>query len=145
MNAAAFGLILLVRKGEGFGEDVDSLRGLARKSPLSWPRPSSSSCLSLAGIPPRRDSWANISSFRRRGQGPDRPGPGRGPQFRHLPCSYYSSSAGPCSWRPAGETRLESSLPVSFVLDRLGPGSVLVLGILPALLSDFAGRAVLGF
>ncbi len=35
MNAAAFGLILLVRKGGRFGEDVDDLRGLAGRSPLA--------------------------------------------------------------------------------------------------------------
>jgi NADH-quinone oxidoreductase subunit N len=51
MNAAAFGLILLVRKGEGFGEEVDDLRGLART------RPAAAAAilvvlLSLTGIPP---------------------------------------------------------------------------------------------
>lgn len=51
MNAAAFGLVLLIRKGPGFGEDVSDLRGLARRSPLA------AGCilvllLSLTGIPP---------------------------------------------------------------------------------------------
>ncbi|TAL38430.1 MAG: NADH-quinone oxidoreductase subunit N [Spirochaetes bacterium] len=51
MNATAFALILLVQKGQGFGERVDDLRGLARHAPLS------AACivvalLSLAGIPP---------------------------------------------------------------------------------------------
>jgi NADH-quinone oxidoreductase subunit N len=51
MNAAAFGLILLIRKGPGFGEEVSALRGLAKRSPLA------AGCilvllLSLTGIPP---------------------------------------------------------------------------------------------
>jgi len=51
MNAAAFGMVLLVRKGAGFGETVEDFRGLARKSPLA-----AFSVLvillSLTGIPP---------------------------------------------------------------------------------------------
>jgi len=51
MNAAAFGLVLLIRKGAGFGEEVSDLRGLARRAPLA------AGCilillLSLTGIPP---------------------------------------------------------------------------------------------
>jgi len=51
MNAAAFGLILLVRTSAGFGEDVADLGGLARSSPLA------AACiiivlLALTGIPP---------------------------------------------------------------------------------------------
>jgi NADH-quinone oxidoreductase subunit N len=51
MNAAAFGLALLVRKGAGFSEDISDLRGLAARSPLA------AGCilillLSLTGIPP---------------------------------------------------------------------------------------------
>ena len=51
MNAAAFSLALLVRKGDGFGETVDDLRGLSRRSPLA-----AASILivllALTGIPP---------------------------------------------------------------------------------------------
>jgi len=51
MNAAAFGLVLLWTKGSGFGEEVSDLRGLARMSPLA-----AASLvfvlLSLTGIPP---------------------------------------------------------------------------------------------
>jgi NADH-quinone oxidoreductase subunit N len=51
MNAAAFGLILLVDKGGRFDESVDGLRGLARRAPLA-----SAGILvvllSLTGIPP---------------------------------------------------------------------------------------------
>jgi len=51
MNAAAFSMILLIRKDGGFGEEISDLRGLARKSPVS------AGCLlvvllSLTGIPP---------------------------------------------------------------------------------------------
>jgi NADH-quinone oxidoreductase subunit N len=51
MNAAAFGLILLVAKGGRFDESVDGLRGLARRAPAG-----AASILvvllSLTGIPP---------------------------------------------------------------------------------------------
>jgi NADH-quinone oxidoreductase subunit N len=51
MNAAAFGMVLLIRKGRTFGETVDDFRGLARRSPLA-----AASLLvlllSLTGIPP---------------------------------------------------------------------------------------------
>lgn len=51
MNAAAFGMILLLRKGSGFGEAISDMRGLARRSPLA------AACilivlLALTGIPP---------------------------------------------------------------------------------------------
>jgi NADH-quinone oxidoreductase subunit N len=51
MNAAAFGLILLVRKGETFGETIDDMRGLARKSPGAAAA-ILVVLLSLTGIPP---------------------------------------------------------------------------------------------
>ncbi|HSA95496.1 MAG TPA: NADH-quinone oxidoreductase subunit N, partial [Acidobacteriota bacterium] len=51
MNAAAFGLILLFRRGGTFGESVDDVRGLARKSPLGAAA-LLVLLLSLTGIPP---------------------------------------------------------------------------------------------
>ena len=51
MNAAAFGMILLLRKGTGFGEEIDDMRGLARKSPLAAAA-IVILLLSLTGIPP---------------------------------------------------------------------------------------------
>ncbi len=51
MNAAAFGMILLVRKGETFGETVDDMRGLARRSPGAAAA-ILIILLSLTGIPP---------------------------------------------------------------------------------------------
>ncbi len=51
MNAAAFGMILLFRKGGTFGETVDDVRGLARKSPLAAVA-LLILLLSLTGIPP---------------------------------------------------------------------------------------------
>jgi len=51
MNAAAFGLILLVDRGRRFDETVDGLRGLVRRAPLA----SAATLvvlLSLTGIPP---------------------------------------------------------------------------------------------
>ncbi len=51
MNAAAFALPLAVRKGDGFVEDVDGLRGLAHRSPL-LAASAVVILLSLAGLPP---------------------------------------------------------------------------------------------
>ncbi len=51
MNAAAFALPLAVRKGDGFVEDVDGLRGLARRSPL-LAASAVVILLALAGLPP---------------------------------------------------------------------------------------------
>ena len=51
MNAAAFGMVLLLRHGEGFGEEIDDLRGLARRSPLTGASVIVI-LLSLTGIPP---------------------------------------------------------------------------------------------
>jgi NADH-quinone oxidoreductase subunit N len=51
MNAAAFGLILLVEGGGKFDESVDGLRGLARRAPVA----AASALvvlLALVGIPP---------------------------------------------------------------------------------------------
>ncbi|MFH0977247.1 MAG: NADH-quinone oxidoreductase subunit N [Spirochaetota bacterium] len=51
MNAAAFGMILLVQKQNGFGENIDDMKGFAKKSPVM-----ASGIivllLSLTGIPP---------------------------------------------------------------------------------------------
>jgi len=62
MNAAAFGMVLLVRKGGTFGETVDDFRGLAGKSPLA-----AASLLvvllSLTGIPPTAGFMAKYFIF----------------------------------------------------------------------------------
>jgi len=51
MNVAAFGLILLVQKNTGFGEQIDDMRGMAKRSP--WIAASVIVLLlSLTGIPP---------------------------------------------------------------------------------------------
>ncbi len=51
MNAAAFGMILLVQKQNGFGEELDDMRGFARKSPM-LAAGIIVLLLSLTGIPP---------------------------------------------------------------------------------------------
>jgi NADH-quinone oxidoreductase subunit N len=51
MNAAAFGMILLVQKQSGFGEELDDMRGFARKSPM-MAAGIIVLLLSLTGIPP---------------------------------------------------------------------------------------------
>jgi NADH-quinone oxidoreductase subunit N len=144
MNAAAFGLILLVRKGEGFGEDVDSLRGLARKSPL-LATAIVIVLLSLAGIPPTAGFMGKYFLFLAAVD--------KGlivlalaGALNSVISLFYYFRIGRAMFMedPAGETRLESSLPVSLVL--IASALVcLVLGVVPTLLSNFAGRSVLGF
>jgi NADH-quinone oxidoreductase subunit N len=51
MFAAAFGMILLLGKGNGFGEEIAEMRGLARKSPMAAAG-IIILLLSLTGIPP---------------------------------------------------------------------------------------------
>jgi NADH-quinone oxidoreductase subunit N len=51
MNAAAFGMILLVQKSNGFGENIEDMRGFAKKSPM-MAAGIIVLLLSLTGIPP---------------------------------------------------------------------------------------------
>jgi NADH-quinone oxidoreductase subunit N len=51
MNAAAFGMLLFSPRSRGFGEEIDDLRGLARRSPLAGAS-IVVILLSLTGIPP---------------------------------------------------------------------------------------------
>jgi NADH-quinone oxidoreductase subunit N len=51
MNAAAFGMILLVQKSSGFGENIDDMRGFAKRSPM-MAAGIIVLLLSLTGIPP---------------------------------------------------------------------------------------------
>ncbi len=51
MNAAAFGMILLVQKNGGFGENIEDMRGFAKKSPM-MAAGIIVLLLSLTGIPP---------------------------------------------------------------------------------------------
>jgi NADH-quinone oxidoreductase subunit N len=144
MNAAAFGLILLVRKGEGFGEDVDGLRGLARKSP--WTAAAIVIILlSLAGIPPTAGFMGKYFLFLAAVD--------KGlivlavaGAVNSVISIFYYFRIGRAMFmeNPADETTLEASLPVGFVL-AVSALVCLVLGVLPSLFSNFAGRAVLGF
>jgi NADH-quinone oxidoreductase subunit N len=51
MNAAAFGMILLFQKNSGFGENIDDMRGFAKRSPM-MAAGIIVLLLSLTGIPP---------------------------------------------------------------------------------------------
>lgn len=51
MNTASFGIILLIQKGDKYGENIEDLRGLARRSPL-MAGGIIVLLLSLTGIPP---------------------------------------------------------------------------------------------
>jgi NADH-quinone oxidoreductase subunit N len=143
MNAAAFGLILLVRRGRGFGEDVDGLRGLARRAPLTAAA-IVVILLSLAGIPPTAGFMGKYFLFL---AAVDKGmiGLAVAGALNSVISLFYYFRIGRAMFmdEPAAESDFEPSLPVGLVL-ALSALVCLVLGILPSLLSEFAGRAVLG-
>jgi len=143
MNAAAFGLVLIVRRGQGFGEDVDSLRGLARKAPFTAAA-IVIILLSLAGIPPTAGFMGKYFLFLAAVD--------KGMIVLALAGAlnsvislFYYFRIGRAMFMedPSAETTLESSLPVGVVL-AVSALVCFVLGILPALLSNFAAASVLG-
>lgn len=144
MNAAAFGLVLFVRRGDGFGEDVDSLRGLARRSPLAAAA-IIVVLLSLAGIPPTAGFMGKYFLFLAAVD--------KGlillvlaGALNSVISLFYYFRIGRAMFMedPAAGERHELSWPAGFVLAASALVS-LVLGLLPALLSDAAGRSGLGF
>ncbi len=144
MNAAAFGLILLVRRGNGFGEDVDSLRGLARKSPAAAAG-IVIVLLSLAGIPPTAGFMGKYFLFLAAVDKGLIVLAAAGAVNSVISLFYYFRIGRAMFMEePAGQATLESSLPVGFVL-AVSALVCLVLGVLPSLLSNFAARSVLGF
>jgi NADH-quinone oxidoreductase subunit N len=140
MNAAAFGLVLLLRKGAGFGEDVSDLRGLARRSPLA------AGCilvllLSLTGIPPTAGFMGKYFLFAAAVE--------KGMVFLAVAGAlnsvislfyYFRLGRAMFMEEETGAVRVEPSAPVLAVIG----GSALVLlilGILPFLLTSFASAA----
>jgi NADH-quinone oxidoreductase subunit N len=143
MNAAAFGLILFVRRGKGFGEDVDSLRGLARKSPLAATA-IVIILLSLAGIPPTAGFMGKYFLFLAAVDKGLIVLAAAGAVNSVISLFYYFRIGRALFMEdPSGGVTFESSLSLSLVL-ALSALVCLVLGILPALLSDFAAASVLG-
>jgi NADH-quinone oxidoreductase subunit N len=143
MNAAAFGMVLLVRKGDAFGETVDDFRGLAGKSPLA-----AASLLvlllSLTGIPPTAGFMGKYLLFAA--------AVGKG--------MYLMAAAGAVNsvislfyYFRIGKAVFFEDDPAGVPLDRsLNPRLVLaaaalallLFGIFPSLLGDFAISSVLG-
>ena len=143
MNAAAFGLILLVRRGEGFGEDVDSLRGLARKSP-----PAAAAIviilLSLAGIPPTAGFMGKYFLFLAAVDKGLILLAVAGAVNSVISLFYYFRIVRVLFMEDAwSDTTFAPSLSVGFVL-AVSALVCFVLGVLPALLSNFAAVSVLG-
>jgi NADH-quinone oxidoreductase subunit N len=150
MNAAAFGLILLVNRDGGFDESVDGLRGLARRAPVA-----AASVLvvllSLTGIPPTAGFMGKYFLF---AAAVDRGLvllAAAGALNSVISLFYYfrigkalfledPSPAGPgtAPVRPAAISRT-----VTVVL-AVSAAALLLFGLLPGLLTAPAARAVLG-
>ncbi|MBM3310823.1 MAG: NADH-quinone oxidoreductase subunit N, partial [Candidatus Aminicenantes bacterium] len=146
MIAAAFGLILLWTKGSGFGEDVADLRGLVRASPLA-----AASLvvilLSLTGIPPTAGFMGKYLLFQA--------AVGRklyllavaGALNSAISLFYYFrvGRAIFLEEAPAGEGRPPGASPspsrAVVVILSLCALALLVLGILPHLVADWAASA----
>jgi NADH-quinone oxidoreductase subunit N len=150
MNVAAFGLILLVAKGGRFDESVDGLRGLARRAPMA-----AASILvvllSLTGIPPTAGFMGKYFLFTAAVEKGMILLAVAGALNSAISLFYYfrigkamfleeASGAAPA----AGPLNPESiSRSVTAVL-ALSAAALLLFGLLPALLTAPAVKAVLG-
>jgi NADH-quinone oxidoreductase subunit N len=143
MNAAAFGMILLLRKGDTFGENIDDFRGLAGRSPLAAAA-ILVLLLSLTGIPPTAGFMGKYFLFAA--------AVGRGMTLLAVAGAvnsvislfYYfrigravfleEAPSGAPPERPAGLLAVLTAAALA----------LLVLGVLPSLLGQFAAWAVPG-
>jgi NADH-quinone oxidoreductase subunit N len=146
MNAGAFGLILLWTKGPGFGEEVADLRGLVRSSPLA-----AASLvvilLSLTGIPPTAGFMGKYFLFQA-AVGRKLYGLALAGALNSAISLFYYFRVGraafieetpPGEGRPPGSSRRPS--PAVVALLSLCALALLVLGILPHLIADWAAAA----
>jgi NADH-quinone oxidoreductase subunit N len=146
MNAAAFGLILLVDGGRGFDETVDGLRGLVRRAPVAAVS-ALVVLLALAGIPPTAGFMGKYFLFDAAvGQGLV-PLAAAGALNSVLSLFYYFRLGramfledGPSGPAPAAG---RVSLLVTVFL-AVAAAALLLLGLLPDLLTAPAASAVLG-
>jgi NADH-quinone oxidoreductase subunit N len=142
MNTAAFGLALLVRKGQTFGEDVNDLRGLARKSPLA-----AASLvvllLSLTGIPPTAGFMGKYFLFAA--------AVGKGMYLlvvagalNSVISLFYYFRIGRAAFLEEDPERipLDGALNPLLVL-AASALALLILGVIPSLLGNFAGSSIL--
>ena len=142
MNAAAFGMILLARRGQGFGEDIDDLRGLARRSPLVGAS-IIVILLSLTGIPPTAGFMGKYLLFMAAVDKRLYVLAVAGALNSVISLFYYFRIG-----RAVFLDEPESSVPVdapsgASVVLWLAAGAVLVFGVLPSLFLNAAAAAVL--
>jgi len=142
MNAAAFGLILLFRKGDGFGESIDDMRGLARKSPLA------AACilvvlLALTGIPPTAGFMGKYFLFTAAVE-KGMIGLAVVGALNSVLSLFYYFRIGRAMFmeEPPGGVTVEPSFPVMAVLV-VSAVVILALGLFPSFLTNFAASAFL--
>ena len=140
MNAAAFSLVLLVRKGDGFGESVDDLRGLARRSPLA-----AASVLvvllALTGIPPTAGFLGKYLVFLAAADKGLILLVAAGALNSVISLFYYFRIGRAMFMEdPAGEVGEKPAFPVLAVLV-VSAAVLLVLGLAPSFLVNFAASA----
>jgi len=146
MNAAAFGLILLVRKGGTFGETIDDMRGLARRSPGAAAA-ILVVLLSLTGIPPTAGFMGKYFLFAAAVE--------KGMYLvvvagalNSVISLFYYFKIGRAMFMEAPEASAAVSAPArrsAWAEIVIGVSAVIVLiwGLFPSLLSDFAASSVL--
>lgn len=142
MNAAAFGLILLFRKGDGFGENIDDMRGLARKSPLA-----AASVLvvllALTGIPPTAGFMGKYFIFMAAVEKGMIGLAALGALNSVISLFYYFRIGRAMFMEEApGRVAVEPSFPVMAVLVASAV-VILALGLFPSFLMNFASAAFL--
>jgi NADH-quinone oxidoreductase subunit N len=142
MNAAAFGMILLTRRGEGFSEDIDDLRGLARKSPLAGAS-IIVILLSLTGIPPTAGFIGKYLLFMAAVDKRLYVLAVAGALNSVISLFYYFRIGRAVFLdEPVSPAAVDGASGASVVL-WLAAGAVLVFGVVPSLLLDAAAAAVL--
>jgi len=141
MNAAAFGLAQLVRKGDTFGENVDDLAGLVRRSPLA-----AASILvlllSLTGIPPTAGFMGKYFLFAA-AVGKGMPLLALAGALNSVISLFYYFRIGKAVFLDEGPAAAERSSSPLLVLAAAAL-ALLVLGVAPSLVGSFAVAAGLG-
>jgi NADH-quinone oxidoreductase subunit N len=143
MNAAAFGLALLVLKGGSFGENVDDLAGLVRRSPLA-----AASILvlllSLTGIPPTAGFMGKYFLFAA-AVGKGMPWLAVAGALNSVISLFYYFRIGKAVFLDEGPAGAPALRPTGPLLVLAAAALVLlVLGIAPSLVGSFAVAAGLG-
>lgn len=140
MNAAAFGMILLIRGESGFGETISDMRGLARRSP-----PAAASILvvllSLTGIPPTAGFMGKYFLFASAVEKGLIWLAAAGAVNSVISLFYYFRIGRAIFMEEASpDVTVDSSVPVGAVL-AVSAFALLVLGLWPSLLTSLAAAA----